>query len=919
KNYKQTGSDVLAPQGDIDISAQKIDIVEAQNTNRMETETKFSKSGVTIAITSPVISAIQTASQMGKVASQTQDGRMKALAGATAALSAKSAYDTVTADPSAGGGVGANIGVSIMFGGSRSGSEETQASSVAAGSTVAAGHNINLTATGAGKESDLTIQGGNVKAGNDINLKADDEINLLAAKNTAEQNSTNSSSSGGIGVSVTYGSNGFAAGVTLSASGARGKADGKDETWTNTHVEAGNKLTLESGGDTTMKGAVASGKQVVADVGGDLNVESLQDASVYKSKQQSIGGSVTIGYGFSASVSASKGSSNSDYASVTEQSGIKAGDEGFQVNVNGNTDLKGSVIASTDKAAQDGKNSLTTGTLTVGDIQNRAAYSANSSGVGASLSYNSSQSVTQNVGDNLLSNASRVIVPNLEESGNQGSVSHSAITPGAVNITNTESQQSLTGQSAAQSIANLNRDTATAHAGALARTPDVEEIRQKQAATMEIVSTAAPLLAQTINNIYDKRIADYNRQYDDTISAAKAKEAQATALEANGNSDAAKQLNDQAQALRAQAIESRNERDAPTLSRELAQTLGAALIGGLVTGQVDLGQAAASYTVGTIGDSFILTAQKRDHDKAQGFAVTCKGTPPECSQAASRVASLNDPKVPLEARLKALEDTGQFAIKIVDGNSNNLTNVAINGINNEPDRALVLAVGHLRDGEKENQSLYLSYNDAQGGVTDVINAGISKIFGAQSNVSQSLDQAFEQAGPKPFLYAHSGGVADADVMLNARADKGDTNSNMRVDYFGPAVSMGASVQTVLRAAGLENASAEQQANWLRFGDVNGLPIDSKNRPDDRGYGMGYFNEPNDSVATFVGFNFGQNNAYNQSDAASKLVGAATGNIFQSIMEVPALLATPTSAHSVYRWNNPATWPGYQGADNKEIP
>ncbi|MFP3454474.1 hypothetical protein R0K30_23005, partial [Bacillus sp. SIMBA_154] len=39
---------------------------------------------------------------------------------------------------------------------------------------------------------------------------------------------------------------------------------------------------------------------------------------------------------------------NSDYAAVGEQSGIKAGDGGFDINVSGNTDLKGGVIASSD-------------------------------------------------------------------------------------------------------------------------------------------------------------------------------------------------------------------------------------------------------------------------------------------------------------------------------------------------------------------------------------------------------------------------------------------------------------------------------------------------------------------------------------------------------------------------------------------
>jgi len=43
----------------------------------------------------------------------------------------------------------------------------------------------------------------------------------------------------------------------------------------------------------------------------------------------------------------------------------KAGDEGFQVNVNGNTDLKGAVIASTQAAVDQGLNRFQTGgTLT---------------------------------------------------------------------------------------------------------------------------------------------------------------------------------------------------------------------------------------------------------------------------------------------------------------------------------------------------------------------------------------------------------------------------------------------------------------------------------------------------------------------------------------------------------------------------
>jgi filamentous hemagglutinin len=60
-------------------------------------------------------------------------------------------------------------------------------------------------------------------------------------------------------------------------------------------------------------------------------------------------------------MSAAKANINSDYQSVTEQSGLKAGDGGFTVNVQGNTDLKGAAITSTQAAIDNNKNTFTTG------------------------------------------------------------------------------------------------------------------------------------------------------------------------------------------------------------------------------------------------------------------------------------------------------------------------------------------------------------------------------------------------------------------------------------------------------------------------------------------------------------------------------------------------------------------------------
>lgn len=57
--YKQVGSDVLAPGGDIAVLAKSITIEEARESARQSFETKSKQSGITVAITSPVISAIQ--------------------------------------------------------------------------------------------------------------------------------------------------------------------------------------------------------------------------------------------------------------------------------------------------------------------------------------------------------------------------------------------------------------------------------------------------------------------------------------------------------------------------------------------------------------------------------------------------------------------------------------------------------------------------------------------------------------------------------------------------------------------------------------------------------------------------------------------------------------------------------------------
>ena len=531
ETYSQTGSKVVAPHGDIGIDARRVDIVEARENSHSTYETRFKQTGLTVALTAPILSAIETAQQMKRAASQVSDGRLQALAGATTALAGKNAYDSVMADPKAAGGVS----ISITVGQSKSASSQTQDSSQGAASTVAAGGNIGIRASGAGKDSDLTVRGSDIRADGKVQLLADNDIALLAGKDTASQKSTNSSSSAGVGVAISVGSNGMAIGITANASAARGKADGSDVNWRNSHVTAGDTLIMQSGGDTTLRGAVVSGRQVLADIGGDLTIESLQDTSKYKSKNQSIGGSVTVGVGFSGSASYAKSKVDGDFASVREQSGIQAGDSGFDVKVKGNTDLKGSVIASTDKAVQDGLNRLTTGTLTVSDIENRSEYKA----TGVSLSGGFSVSGSGKKADDKKTDSSEVArgpegpkatnvagkgsewslqnfgnsvgagAPGYSKvSGSDSSTTQSGISNGTLLISNSDAQREKTGQTADQFLANLNREVLTgAAANGLTKNWDAEKLRQQVEAQAEIVAAFSQQANQAISSYTEEKRA----------------------------------------------------------------------------------------------------------------------------------------------------------------------------------------------------------------------------------------------------------------------------------------------------------------------------------------------------------------------------------------------------------------------------
>ncbi|WP_250321519.1 hemagglutinin repeat-containing protein, partial [Escherichia coli] len=292
-----------------------------------------------------------------------------------------------------------------------------------------------------------TIQGSQIKAGNNVLLQANRDVNLVSAENTSKLEGKNTSSGGSVGVGVGVGSGGWGISVSASANQGKGSEKGNGTTHTETTVDAGNRLTIISGRDTTLTGAQAGGETVKVDAGRHLTLTSEQDSDRYDSKQQnaSAGGSFTFGsMSGSASVNLSRDKMHSNYDSVQEQTGIFAGRGGFDVTTGQHTQLNGAVIASTATAD---KNRLDTGTLGFSDIENRADYKVEHQSVGISTGGSIGGQFAGNMANNLLVGANH--------EGHADSTTQSAVSAGNITIRDTKSQK--------QDVADLNRDAAHAN------------------------------------------------------------------------------------------------------------------------------------------------------------------------------------------------------------------------------------------------------------------------------------------------------------------------------------------------------------------------------------------------------------------------------------------------------------------------
>ena len=233
-------------------------------------------------------------------------------------------------------------------------------------------------------KGNITAIGEQIK-GKNVQLAASNSINLEAGSNT-QRIETNSKSSGwNVSANIGMRTGGL---VGWSASAYKGTENGIEDTttYTGTHVVGSNNVSIESGNDTNLIGSTISGQGVTAKVGNNLTIESLQDSRIYhetsKNKSISISGANFISQPTINGVNV-KGNIDSTYKSVTDQSGIYAGNDGVNITVGNTTTLKGATI--TSKATLE-KNKISTKSLVMEDLHNEASYKAKKSGIAMNTS-----------------------------------------------------------------------------------------------------------------------------------------------------------------------------------------------------------------------------------------------------------------------------------------------------------------------------------------------------------------------------------------------------------------------------------------------------------------------------------------------------------------------------------------------------
>ncbi|HEZ1329485.1 TPA: hemagglutinin repeat-containing protein [Neisseria meningitidis] len=512
--YRQTGSTVSSPEGRNTVTAKSIDVEFANNRYATDYAHTQEQKGLTVALNVPVVQAAQNFIQAAQNVGKSKNKRVNAMAAANAAWQSYQATQQMQQfAPSSSAGQGQNnnqspsISVSITYGEQKSRNEQKRHYTEAAASQIIGKGQTTLAATGSGEQSNINITGSDVIGHAGTALIADNHIRLQSAKQDGSEQSKNKSSGWNAGVAVKIG-NGIRFGITAGGNIGKGKEQGGSTTHRHTHVgSTTGKTTIRSGGDTTLKGVQLIGKGIQADTR-NLHIESVQDTETYQSKQQNGNVQVTVGYGFSASGSYRQSKVKADHASVTGQSGIYAGEDGYQIKVRDNTDLKGGIITSSQSAEDKGKNLFQTATLTASDIQNHSRYEGRSFGIGGSFDLNGGWDGTVTDKQGRPTDRISPAAGYGSDGDSKNSTTRSGVNTHNIHITDEAGQLARTGRTAKETEARIytgiDTETADQHSGHLKNSFDKDAVAKEINLQREVTKEFGRNAAQAVAAVADK-------------------------------------------------------------------------------------------------------------------------------------------------------------------------------------------------------------------------------------------------------------------------------------------------------------------------------------------------------------------------------------------------------------------------------
>ncbi|MBK8188087.1 MAG: hemagglutinin repeat-containing protein [Cellvibrio sp.] len=251
-----------------------------------------------------------------------------------------------------------------LTGGFTLSSSETTNKDITANASKLNAENISLTA-----KNDINVKGSDLLATRDITLDAVHDVNITSAEEYTRSEFDSEYKSLNAGVS--FGKDGM--GFTANGSIGEEELDRKNITHRNSQVNAGEKLSITSGNDTTLKGANVSGKDVDVNVGNNLTIASEQNTGDVKGHKYDASFSVTVGAGVSASVSVGYGETEGSSAWTANQTSL-TGSNSINVNVKNHTQLDGAVLGNMTTDAEGNKTAgnnfnLTTKTFGFTDLK----------------------------------------------------------------------------------------------------------------------------------------------------------------------------------------------------------------------------------------------------------------------------------------------------------------------------------------------------------------------------------------------------------------------------------------------------------------------------------------------------------------------------------------------------------------------